>query len=120
MPTFPKPRPAALERKDRKSARDKADRDENQKVRGRSGGLCEAVVVPTPERGSLHIYIGGVQKFRCTRRAVHIHHRLSGIGVRARGASALAANKFHLCDKCHRDIHAHILVPDGDYYRRVR
>ena len=37
----PKPRPAALERKDRRSARKSQDEAENQKVRARSAGQCE-------------------------------------------------------------------------------
>ena len=107
---FPKPRPAALQRQDRRKALKKADEAENDKVRARSGGRCEMV----------EKYITSWGLARCSRRAIHIHHRLSGIGVRGRGKSALAQWKYHLCQKCHQDIHAHILVPDGDYFRRVK
>ena len=109
---FPKPRPAALERQDRRKALKAADEAENKKVRARSGGRCE--VMEEVRAGASY------GRFRCERRAAHIHHRLSGIGVRGRGASALAANKLHLCQRCHSDIHAHILVPDGEYFRRVK
>jgi len=105
--TFPKPRPVALERKDRRTARKAADEAENKIVRARSGGRCQLV-----ER-----YI---RLYPCMRRAVHIHHRLPGIGVRGRGKSALAENKLHLCIECHRDIHSHVLVPDGEYFRRIK
>ena len=113
---FPKPRPAALQRQDRRKALKKADASENDKVRCRSQGRCEAV--------ELHLNtwskFGSSTATRCERRAIHFHHRLSGIGVRGRGKSALAQWKYHLCQKCHSDIHAHILVPDGDYFRRVK
>lgn len=113
MAGFPKPRPAALERQDRRKALKKADVSENDKVRARSGGRCEMVV----DSGAI---LGVGVLSHCRRRAIHIHHRLSGIGVRGRGKSALAENKFHLCQTCHSEIHAHILVPDGDYFRRVK
>ena len=108
---FPKGRPIALEREDRRKARQAADEKENQKVRARSGGLCEAVWLI--RRGS------EICGEHCHRRASEVHHLVYGIGVRGRGLSALAANKVHLCRTCHRDIHAHVLVPDGDSFRRV-
>lgn len=101
---FPKGKPAKLEKADRLKARVSVDAAESRKVKARSGGQCEVV----NEFG------------RCVRRAVHVHHRLSGIGVRGRGASAKADNKLHLCDRCHGDIHAHVLIPDGPYFRRVQ
>ena len=104
---FAKPRPAKLERADRKTAREKADKAESDKVKARSGGRCEMRV----DRA--------VANLRCQRRAVHIHHMIGGWGKRARGISTLAANKLHLCNRCHSDIHAHVLVPDGDHFRRV-
>lgn len=61
------------------------DAAESAKVRERSGGRCEA----------------RIGRVRCHARAVHVHHRLAGIGVRGRGASALADNKLHLCLRCH-------------------
>ena len=100
---FPKPRPAKLDKADRKSARDAKDKAENAKVKARSGGRCEVV-----DHG------------RCRRRAVHIHHVLGGFGVRGRGASAIAQNKLHLCVECHSDIHAHVLIKDGERWRRLK
>lgn len=108
MPSFPKPRPAKLAKLDRLKIRETLDRAENVKVKARSGGQCEL-----RER-----YRDSIVPYRCTRRAVHIHHRLGGIGVRGRGPSALADNKFHVCARCHSDIHAHVLVPDGDVFKR--
>lgn len=108
---FPKPRPSSLDRKDRKAARQRVDRAENVKVKARSGGVCEVRWFGATGR----------VEYRCQRRAIHVHHKLSGVGVRGRGASALAANKLHLCDRCHSDIHAHVLLPHvTDTYRRVR
>lgn len=105
MPTFPKPRPAKLERQDRRRARQSADEAENVKVRARSRGYCELMTSA---------------KWRCNRPARHIHHKIGGWGKRARGVSILAVNKLHLCPGCHADVHAHVLVPDGAYFRRVR
>ena len=99
----PKPRPSMLDKQDRRKALKSADLHENTKVKARSGGRCEMV--------------DGV---RCTYQAAHVHHLLGGIGVRGRGESRLAANKLHLCERCHSEIHAHILVPDGPRWRRVR
>ena len=101
---FPKPRPAALERADRRAALVARDKAENVKVKARSGGRCEVVVAGR----------------RCPRRAVHVHHLLGGWGVRARGNSAFARAKVHVCVGCHGDIHAHILVRDGAHWRAVR
>jgi hypothetical protein len=102
---FPKPRPSALEKADRRAALEAQDEKESKLVRERSNGQCEVL-----ELGVI----------RCQRRAFHLHHRMGGHGVRGRGASALAVNKLHVCDQCHREIHAHILVPDGDTFRRLR
>ena len=110
---FPKHRPAALERKDRRNARKGQDLSENDKVRLRSGGRCELESYDGPSDTWRRIQ-------RCERRAVHIHHKIGGWGKRARGSSILAENKLHLCVQCHADVHAHVLVPDGDYYRRLR
>lgn len=105
----PKPRPAALDRADRRKLRAKLDEAQNRIVRRRSGGRCEVL---TPMKGlAFHV--------RCPYRAVHVHHMLSGIGVRGLGQSALAINKLHCCRTCHADIHAHVLVCDGAYFRRV-
>mgnify|MGYP001577975188 FL=1 len=106
----PKPMPPALERKDRRTARKSADEKENAKVRKRSEGRCEVTCLG----------VTGRVLYRCERLASQIHHRLSGIGVRGRGDSTLAQWKLHLCARHHSEIHAHILVPDGDHFRRVK
>ena len=89
--------PKAIEKAERVKARQSADEKGSAEAKARGGGRCEMV-------------IGGT---RCTRRALHIHHLLGGFGVRGRGASALAKNKLHLCERDHRDIHAHVLVQTG-------
>jgi hypothetical protein len=112
---FPKPRPARLEREDRKKTRVTADETESKKVKLRSGGRCEVVV-----QG----------EGRCRRRAHSVHHMIGGIGVRGRGVSALAERKQHVCDGPtghHGLITDHVLqrVPTGtlphytDTYVRV-
>ena len=93
----PKAKPAKLARDQRKRDLEREDRKESAKVKKRSGGRCEAVVDDRTPFG------------RCGRRAVHVHHLLSGIGVRARGRSRLAEHKLHVCDRCHADIHGHVL-----------
>ena len=120
---FPKPRPAALERADRRNRLKADDLLENAKVKARSGGRCEIVLVftfkkwhgpawPTP---------------RCTRRAVHIHHMIGGWGKRARGNSQLAEHKQYACAGCHSDITGHVLKRIGgtvplwtDCYERTK
>lgn len=76
--------PVKAQRKKAKSARMAPDRKGSQLVRKRSTGICEAC---------------GEQP------AVHVHHRLSGNGVRGRGPSALPEHKDHLCLGCHRKAH---------------
>ena len=98
---FPKPRPRALEKADRRKAIEARDERESAKVKARSGGICE--VVEVSKGGPWH----------CFARARHVHHLMGGIGVRAIGDSALAANKVHCCPSCHSDIHSHVLVPLG-------
>ena len=90
----PKPRPAALERKDRRRKLKAFDESESRKVRIRSTGRCEAVVIG---------------EGRCPRHACHVHHMMGGNGVRGRGESAKMERKQHLCGGCHQDIGAHIL-----------
>ena len=118
MTAFPKPRPAKLERLDRKRERARIDRLENAKVKRRSTGFCE-VIVTVGER--IDKDFGPVTVTRvCPRHAAHVHHLLCGIGVRGRGESALARNKLHVCAKCHSDIHAKVLIRDGSTWRRMR
>ena len=82
------------ERKAKKIVLESKDRLENRKVKKRSGGRCEAV-------------LDGV---RCQERSAHVHHLLGGIGVRARGDSALATHKVDLCVNCHFLVHRHAIL----------
>jgi hypothetical protein len=102
---LPKGRPAKLQKADRVKARQSYDETESAKVKARSGGQCEVVTAPH-----------GV---RCKRRGLHVHHLLGGFGVRGRGASAKVENKLHVCVRCHADIHAHVLVRDGAWWRQL-
>lgn len=118
---YSKGRPAKLAREDRRRARQSADLIENEKVKARSGGRCEVTVNRLDRLG---LWSGAS---RCTRRAIHIHHLLSGIGVRAHGRSLLADHKLDVCLRCHSDIHGHVLNRIGDplplwtdCYERVR
>lgn len=100
---LPKGTPQAVLKDQRARVRQAVDERESAKVKVRSGGQCE-VRCPT----------------RCLRRAVHVHHRIGGIGVRGRGTSALAKNKLHVCSRCHSDIHAHVLCDTGRVFTRLR
>ncbi len=120
---FPKPRPRKLEKADRLRARVSVDDRESAKAKARSGGRCEVEFVggtSPSEQLRWFASTGTLPGKRCIRRAVHIHHRLGGIGVRGRGESAKADNKIHVCIQCHSDIHAHVLIPDGPHFRRVK
>ena len=110
---FPKPRPQALERDDRRKARASVDELESRKVRQRSGGRCEI----TTEHG------------QCNRVGTQVHHMIGGWGKRARSSSGSvsAEVKQHACIRCHELITRHILVRQGngaphwtDVYTRVR
>ena len=89
VPFSPQPKnpvTARQAREQRRRDRERLDIRENVKVHVRSRGRCE---MPG-----------------CAKRAAHIHHVLSGSGVRARGKSALAVFKVHLCMGCHEKVHA--------------
>jgi hypothetical protein len=113
-------RPSKLERADVRKKRESLDDKESDKVKVRSKGQCEVVELhPESKYRAMAV--------RCKRRAVHVHHMLSGNGVRARGKSALAEHKQHLCDQCHSDIHGKVLRRFGqvepmwtDEYERVK
>jgi hypothetical protein len=94
-------RPRDAAKQTRKQLWQKLDRAESEKVKARSGGRCE---VRGPHCGST---------------AVHVHHKLSGRGVRGKGKSALAENKVHVCAWCHFDIHIRRLVEIDGTWRRV-
>jgi hypothetical protein len=116
---FGKGRPKSLLVEDVKKKRVSVDDRESEKVRKRSGGICE-VHEPLTSRNVKTLG-------RCTRRAVHVHHMLGGNGVRGRGESAKSIRKQHVCDRCHEDIGGKKLVRIGgelphytDRYRRVK
>lgn len=98
-----KPKPRLLERRARRAAVTAEDRKQNDLVKIRSGGACEVRTVVT--------HHSHVTSIRCLRRAVHVHHLISGMGRRNIGKSILAAHKLHVCDLDHADIHGHVLVP---------
>jgi hypothetical protein len=93
-----KPRPAALDRHDRRTARETVDERESKKVRKRSGGQCEIRIVRRP---------------RCRKRAWQIHHMIGGWGKRARGPSLLAKHKQHVCNDCHPLLTGNVLKRRG-------
>lgn len=92
---FPKARPRALDKDDKKKLVVSADKAEDKLVKARSKGQCEVFVV-------------GVG--RCQKKGEgDPHHMLGGWGRRARGRSALAEHKQHCCKKHHDEITKHIL-----------
>lgn len=106
-----KPRPKMLDKRAAKADVTRIDREENAKVKYRSTGQCELyeqidLLGFSSKQGAFVI-----TSKRCRRRASHIHHLISGIGRRNIGASIEAAHKLHLCDKCHSEIHGHVLKP---------
>lgn len=104
---FPKPRPKALERKDRDAAKGKINRRESAKVKARSHGQCEVYL-----RGRTPY--GKPSYRRCARRAMPgTHHLIFGIGRRNVGKSILAEHRIAICRQCHDDIGKKILVPLG-------
>lgn len=101
---FPKGKPHAAVIGKAKSERETRDRKESEKVKLRSLGQCEVIV-----KGS-----------RCRRRAFEVHHHEGGNGRRGRGTSALAQNKTHMCNQCHRRFNAkELLHVKGNVYREA-
>lgn len=112
MTACPKPRPKLLDRRKVKADTAKLDREENAKVKARSKGQCE---VRFQHR---HVVDGKVwAERRCALRASQVHHLISGIGRRNVGASIKAGAKLHLCDRCHAEIHGHVLKPTDEATR---
>ena len=103
MSALAKPRPKLLDKRDAKRLMNAIDRQQNDEVKQRSGGRCEVLVVLTDVRS------GGLG--RCPLRASHVHHLISGIGRRNRGVSIEARSKLHVCERCHAEIHGHVLKP---------
>jgi hypothetical protein len=94
-----------LNKRTAKAAVAKQDREERAKVRERSGGICEV-------KEDVGVFEGPILYYRrCKRRATENHHLLGGIGRRNRGKSILAAHRLDVCDRCHREITGHVLVP---------
>ena len=124
---FPKPRPAALDRADRRKALKAADEAENKKVRARSGGQCDVVIERYAEPHDSDPFNRWCLTFsRCGRRATQVHHMIGGWGKRARGNSKLAEHKQYCCNTCHKEITGHVLKRVGgvtplwtDHYRRA-
>ena len=104
---FPKPRPRALQKKDRAKAKQSVEDRENARVKARSKGQCE-VREQFISRGYAEPTISSTR--RCHRRASEVHHLLGGTGRRGIGESAKAENKQHLCGPCHDLITRHILI----------
>lgn len=100
---IPKPRPRALDKQDRTTAKRTRDERESEKVKRRSQGQCEVRMVFT------NVVTGALVMRRCVRRASEVHHILGGRGRRGVGESALAKNKLHQCGICHDLITRHIL-----------
>jgi hypothetical protein len=100
-----------LEKRQQKADTAALDRAENAKVKQRSGGQCE-MKWPLWDRDARP---SGFK--RCPLRASHVHHLISGIGRRNVGKSIESAHKLHLCERCHSEIHAHVLVPLNAYER---
>lgn len=109
----PKPRPKLLDTRKAKAAIQAEDRRENATVKARSGGRCEMLERVRHERIRKDSYLDRPLRYSCPRRAVHVHHLISGIGRRNQGASIKASHKLHVCENCHREIHAHVLRPFG-------
>lgn len=107
---FPKPKPRALVKAQRKSELDAIDRRERKLCKLRSGGRCEVVIVtPKPETSTLRVD-------RCKAKAVNNHHLLGGHGRRNVGDSILAAHRIDTCQHHHSLLHAKALLPiDRDW-----
>lgn len=105
-----KPRPKLLERREAKAQIAAIDRAENAKVKARSNGQCEVIVLRIPNAPE----VGG---WLCHRRAGHIHHLISGIGRRNVGKSIEADHKLHVCELHHEEIHGHVLKPTDEATR---
>lgn len=106
-----KPRPRLLDKRERAAKVGAEDRAENAKVKARSRGECEVREL-FPNALTRATYI-----CRCHRRAGHIHHLRSGIGIRNRGDSIKAKCKLHVCELHHEEIHSHVLKPVNELDR---
>jgi len=118
-----KPRPRLLEKRDKQAATNALDRAENAKVKQRSGGQCEVREMFRVDRWESERVTGEPTwrylPHRCALRASHVHHLISGIGRRNVGRSITAECKLHVCDRCHEEIHGHVLKPVNDYEKEA-
>lgn len=117
MNAVPKPRPSLLSKREAKAAVNAEDRAENAKVKHRSGGQCEVIDVVLYRRDERQLHTAPQYARRCRLRASQYHHLISGIGRRNVGDSIKAEHKLHVCDRCHEDIHGHVLKPTNESER---
>lgn len=111
MTGFPKPRPRLLEIRAKRAQIDTRDANTRKRVKQRSGGRCEVIVL-TPRNA----IIGGI---RCVRSACHVHHLLGGNGQRGVGLSANWRTQLHTCLRCHQEITHKVLRPQGTRHQRT-
>jgi hypothetical protein len=101
---FPKSRPVALERTEKRRTIASKDDAENAKARKRAKGQCEVrTVLNSVGRKS--------QAVRCEAKDTQTHHLKGGIGRRNVGDSILAEHKLRVCEKCHTAITGNVLQP---------
>jgi hypothetical protein len=112
FPPIAKPRPKLLDKREASAKKLAEDIAQNKLVKIRSQGQCE---VRYQHR---EVIDGKVRaERRCGRRASHIHHLRSGIGIRNRGTSIKSVSKLHVCENCHTEIHGHVLRPVNELER---
>ena len=103
--TYSKGRPHLLEKRKRKSDRQRDDRAERKLCHIRIGGRCEVVIVTNrPESSTFTVQ-------RCKRPARHNHHLIGGVGRRNVGDSMKAAHRLDVCPDHHREIEDAIIEP---------
>jgi len=102
---FAKGTPHIVVKRQKISAREAEYARQRKLCHLRSGGRCEVIEeIARPEQSRL-------LKKRCTRRAVHNHHLIGGRGRRNVGISILSDHRLDVCQRCHQDIGAELLVP---------
>ncbi len=109
---FPKSRPLALDRADKKRAQQTKDQAESEKARQRANGRCEIVIIG---------------EGRCRRKDMQTHHMLAGHGRRLTPEGMKAERKQRACLEHHDQVQQRILVRVGDVmphyadvYERIR
>lgn len=120
MTACPKPRPRLLSKREAQADVRAVDRRENAIVKKRSGGQCEVLEVSSfGLHEAITATVTGLRQRakRCARRAAHIHHLRSGIGIRNRGVSITAACKLHICELHHDELHGHVITPESNVTR---